>query len=80
MEANNEHKRPPTRIQKGIDSKHVIKIEYCGGWGFGGFVMDAVAKIEKAVGPGKFYCYPMYCGESISHLNLKASPARSAKW
>ena len=35
-------------------AKHLIKIEHCGSWGFGGIALDAISQIEKYFGAGKF--------------------------
>jgi hypothetical protein len=37
----------PNEILGNKDAPHVIKFEYCGGWGYRRYAMDAIGKIEE---------------------------------
>ena len=44
----------PDEIQGNPEANNLMKIEYCGGWGYHKYVVALVAKIEELFGAGQF--------------------------
>ncbi len=51
-------------ITKGENAPHIMKIEYCGGWGYRKYAVGAIAEIEKVL-PGQFI-YHLYMDQARS--------------
>lgn len=46
--------KQPNEVQGNKDAQNVIKIEYCGGWGYRRYAVDLVSKVETNLGAGQF--------------------------
>jgi len=57
----------PEVITKG--SKHAMRIDYCGGWGYRPKAMDAIGKIEQEF-PGEFTYYLMRDNGATGRLEV----------
>ena len=55
----------PDEVQGNKDAQNVIKVEYCGGWGYRRYALDLVSKVEANFGAGQFK-YEFYMDQGVT--------------
>ncbi len=55
----------PDEVQGNKDAQNLIKIQYCGGWGYRRYAVDLVSKVETNFGAGQFK-YEFYMDPGVT--------------
>ena len=55
----------PNEVLGNAEASNLIKIEYCGGWGYRKYAVGLIAELEKVFGAGQFI-YHLHMDEGVT--------------
>jgi selT/selW/selH-like putative selenoprotein len=69
----------PNEILGNKDANNIMKIEYCGGWGYRRLAVEIINKVEELFGAGQF-AYHLYMDPGVTgRLEVTVFPGSKAE-